>query len=92
MQTKWCKYSTESWKSFLTHQVNVITKLHLLWHVWLPDGLTQQVVWLPELNGYHDPAMHGFIQVIGTVSGQDDQTIMSAWGEKPQDPSISQIQ
>ena len=36
------------------------------------------MVWLSELNGYHDSAVHGFIQVIGTVGCHDDETIVSA--------------
>ena len=48
----------------------------------LPDGFTQEVVRLSELDGNHDPAVHGLVQVIGTVCSKDNQTIMSAknWG------------
>ena len=34
------------------------------------------MVRLSKLNGNHDPPVHGFIQVIGTVGGHDDKTIM----------------
>ena len=35
------------------------------------------MVRLLELHGNHDPTMHGFIKVIRSVGGQDDQSMMS---------------
>lgn len=60
----------------LTHYVNIIPHCHLLWHVGLPYKLPEDVVGLTKLDGYHDPPMHGLVQVVGTVGGQNDQTIM----------------
>ena len=42
----------------------------------LPDCLPEEVVWLTELNRYHDPPVHGFVKVIGSVGSHDDKTIM----------------
>ena len=33
---------------------------------------------MSELNSYHDPPVHGFIQIIGTVGCHDDEAIVSA--------------
>ena len=63
---------------YKTHQVNVIGQPHLLRDVGPPYGLPQEVVWLPELYGDHDPAVHGFVQVIGPVGRHYDQAIMPA--------------
>ena len=38
--------------------------------------LAKKMIRLTELNGNHDPTMHGFIQVIGTVGGHYYQPIM----------------
>ena len=40
-------------------------------------GLLCQVVRLSELYGNHNPMMHGFINVIRSVGGQDNQSIVS---------------
>ena len=58
------------------YQVDVLSKCHLFWHVWLPNRFTEKVVWLPELNGNHDSSVHSFIQIIGSVSSQYNETIM----------------
>ena len=34
------------------------------------------MVRLTELDGYHDPPVHGLIKVIGSVGSHDDKTIM----------------
>ena len=34
------------------------------------------MVGLTELDGNHDATVHGLIEVIGPVGGQDDQTIV----------------
>lgn len=60
----------------LTDQVDVTAQLHLFWHVGLPDRLAQDVVGLAELDGNHDPAMHCFVQVIGTVGGENYQAVV----------------
>ena len=44
----------------------------------LPDGLAEEVVRLPELDGYHDATMHGFIEVIRSIGSQYDQTVVSS--------------
>ncbi len=48
----------------------------------LPDGLPQQVVGLAELDGNHDPPVHGLVQVVGTVGGHDDQPVVSGREEE----------
>ena len=60
----------------LPDQVSVISQLHLLWDVGLPNGLPQEVVRLTELDGYHDTTVHCFVEVIGSVGGHYDEAIM----------------
>ena len=60
----------------MPHQVDVLGQLHLLGQVGLPDGLPEEVVGLPELDGDHDAAVHGLVQVVGPVGGQDDETVV----------------
>ena len=54
------------------HQFNISAQFHLLRDMRLPDGLSQEVVWLAELDGNHDAPIHCFIQVIGTIGGHYD--------------------
>ena len=51
------------------HQVNVIGQFHLFRKMRLPDGLSQEVVRLAELDGDHDTTMHRLVKVIGTIGG-----------------------
>ena len=34
------------------------------------------MIWLSELNGNHDPPMHGFIEIIRAIGRHDDEAIM----------------
>ena len=51
----------------------------------LPDGLPQEVVWLAELYGNHDTTMHGLIQVIWTIGGHDNATIVPEEGKEEEE-------
>ena len=62
---------------YVTNHVDIVGQLHLLWNVVLPDGLTEDMVWLVELYGDHDPTVHGLVKVIRSVGGHDDQSIVS---------------
>ena len=42
----------------------------------LPNGFPEEMVWLTKLDSYHDPPVHGFIKVVGSVGCHDDETIM----------------
>ena len=75
----------------MPYQVDVVGQLHLLGQVGVPDGLPEEVVGLAELDGDHDATVHGLVEIVGPVGGQDDQTIVPGEGTRVQRFVLCQV-